>query len=176
MISAFSQTQLNSDIDECTRGQSDQQYQLMLAEIDAWKVPSDDIESSSELTLAANIMKLAVLTFLHAAYYCCNPASVDFRNIVLPLVTEMFMQSGAIHNTPASATVLWPAIIIGPCATISAHQELFRQYLKDAMYEMPIVDLALQFLEWVWADEAGIIGPMGLEMIMKRHHIDFCMS
>jgi len=152
-------------------------YKSLESKIQNWQppqiIPGDD-NSTKDRIAAAKFYQQALLIFLHANFYASNNSDPTFLALVetslelsFPLVAEL------PEDSPITATMLWPGLIIGSCLRHPLHRMLLRQRILASPFNMLLVSKTVQLLDWLWEEDE--FGPYGLGNVMKRHKITHCM-
>jgi len=158
------------------------EFQAIQLRIQDWEPPAifrDESECNRQLVIAARIYQQGLMIFLHASFYVKQTDDSNSHAAQADLAIErcsdrMFELIDEISRKAAS-TILWPMIIMGSCLRLPAKQQKLRAIWARYAFQMTSVSRAIQLLNWLWDDPAAF-GPHGLETVMKKHKVNFCMA
>jgi len=64
---------------------------------------------------------------------------------------------------------------MGSCLRDQEKQERLRNMWVQSHFQMTALSRAIQLVDWVW-DDPQAYGPLGLDTVMKRRKVNFCMA
>jgi len=160
-----------------------EQYQALQTTIKNWR-PPQDMEAGTEyhrqLVIAAQIYQQGLLIFLHASFFTSQIDDPGVYSARLPELeiehhTDKMFELIDTISEEAASTILWPMIIMGSCLRSPTKQKKLREMWATSLFRMTSLSRVIQLLDWLW-DDPTAFGPHGLEIVMRKHKVNFCMA
>ena len=179
-----SQRFLEDGYGECPTERIDM-YRYLRCQILDWHAAEmnygESKNSKHDLITAATIYQHSLLIFLHASfhgYHTVNSESIAEVEASMKVVLSLLWSlSHASTPSPLLSIMMWPIIITGSCLREPRLQANLRAELLESSVTMSIVTRAVQLLDCLWGEHSELAyGPVGLEIVMKKHGLNMCMS
>lgn len=160
-------------------------YDSLRRQILDWHAPESGYRESKnsrdDLITAATIYQHSLLIFLHASFHGSNTVNsgsiTEVESSIKIVLSLLWNLSHASTPSPLLSIMMWPIIITGSCLRDPRLQANLRSGLLESSVTMNIVTRAVQLLDCLWAEQSDVAyGPMGLEIVMKKHGLNICMS
>lgn len=155
------------------------EFRIQRAEVLA--LASPEAAATPGLHAALQLYREALLIWLHASMYIHEVAHAEFLSQLDCSVQRAggFMETLRHFSARCSVrtTLLWPVLMVGSCLRSPTSQESLENSLRNGDHNVPNVTGAIELLRGVWdgpSDE--IFGPYGLELVMKRRGVSFCLG
>ncbi|KAF2012991.1 hypothetical protein BU24DRAFT_465334 [Aaosphaeria arxii CBS 175.79] len=159
--------------------------------IEAWKMalPIDDSNGSHSLgteqaylsawaqsSMVAECIRNALRIYMMAAFLGSQPPTPDIELAIQHEVLAFAQTSRAIMDTSCASIILWALIVVATCTRDDFLRREIIYSLDNSRFQMRHLGLVRQALVLLWADaSSGAFGPYGLQLVMEKNNIGFCI-
>lgn len=184
-VSQFGRRRFREQAEGCgTNAESVESYKDLEAQIRNWQIPMSSTEDNDVilgLQYATYIYQEALMVYLYAGFFATDINSPRFRQMIETSIAKLFPLMESIYRLSSAPSLcsilLWPMIIMGSFLKDPEERQRLLHIWTSSSVNMAIINRATELLDLMWEEESdAVFGPYGLEIIMNRHKINFCMG